>query len=196
MGNILWLNGAFGSGKTQAAHEICRRLKGSFFFDPENAGFFLRNNEPVCMQKDNFQDEPLWRQINRTLLSEIAGQYDGWIIAPQTLISPEYYREILGSLRADGHRVCHVLLDLPETEIRRRLSLRHETKGWAVAQIPVCLSAFADPVFDNRISAASLSIPETAEQIAEIAGFSLSGRLSPLQQKLVQFRTLLGAVRR
>ena len=39
---IIWLNGAFGAGKTQTAYELHRRLPGSYVYDPENAGFFMR----------------------------------------------------------------------------------------------------------------------------------------------------------
>ena len=36
---IIWINGSFGSGKTQAAYELNKRIENSFVFDPENAGF-------------------------------------------------------------------------------------------------------------------------------------------------------------
>ncbi|MEU4715141.1 hypothetical protein AB0F73_15975 [Micromonospora purpureochromogenes] len=32
---IVWLNGAFGAGKTTVAAELCRRLPGARRFDPE-----------------------------------------------------------------------------------------------------------------------------------------------------------------
>ena len=35
---VIWLNGAFGAGKTQTAYELHRRLPDSFVYDPENAG--------------------------------------------------------------------------------------------------------------------------------------------------------------
>ncbi|MEK4047271.1 hypothetical protein NSU18_27040 [Paenibacillus sp. FSL H8-0048] len=37
-GVIIWLNGTFGSGKTQTAAELHRRIPDSYVFDPENAG--------------------------------------------------------------------------------------------------------------------------------------------------------------
>lgn len=43
---IIWINGAFGSGKTQTAYELHRRLDGSYVYDPENAGYFIRENLP------------------------------------------------------------------------------------------------------------------------------------------------------
>ena len=47
---ILWINGAFGSGKTTTAYELHRRLKPlSYVYDPENVGYFLRKNEPIWL---------------------------------------------------------------------------------------------------------------------------------------------------
>ncbi|WP_317106532.1 hypothetical protein [Chroococcidiopsis sp. SAG 2025] len=37
---IIWLNGAFGIGKTQTTFELHSRIPGSFVFDPEQIGFF------------------------------------------------------------------------------------------------------------------------------------------------------------
>ncbi|CAI6224437.1 hypothetical protein NRS6186_01805 [Bacillus subtilis] len=40
---IIWINGAFGSGKTQTAFELHRRLNPSYVYDPEKMGFALRS---------------------------------------------------------------------------------------------------------------------------------------------------------
>ena len=38
---IIWINGAFGAGKTQAAYELRRRAENAYVYDPENAGYFI-----------------------------------------------------------------------------------------------------------------------------------------------------------
>ncbi|AOO60311.1 hypothetical protein [Bacillus velezensis] len=43
---IIWINGAFGSGKTQTAFELHRRLKPSYVYDPEKMGFAMRSMIP------------------------------------------------------------------------------------------------------------------------------------------------------
>ncbi|MEI3604813.1 hypothetical protein SPD48_03840 [Pseudogracilibacillus sp. SE30717A] len=43
---IIWVNGAFGSGKTQTAYELHRRISNSFVYDPEIIGFFIGKNIP------------------------------------------------------------------------------------------------------------------------------------------------------
>lgn len=51
---IVWLNGAFGAGKTSTARELVTLLPEARIFDSEYVGFMLRHvlTEPV----DDFQD--------------------------------------------------------------------------------------------------------------------------------------------
>ena len=35
---IIWINGAFGSGKTNVAYELNRRIESSYVYDPEEIG--------------------------------------------------------------------------------------------------------------------------------------------------------------
>jgi len=58
---LLWINGRFGGGKTQTAHELHRRLAGS-------------------------------------------------VIAPMTIVEPEYLHETVGRLRERGHDVRQIAL--------------------------------------------------------------------------------------
>ena len=95
---IIWLNGAFGAGKTTAAFELCRRLPASFVYAPENVGFFLRKNMPPVCHTPDFQDMPLWRSFNFQVLKELHAHYNGPVIVPMTLVSPAYHQEILGCL--------------------------------------------------------------------------------------------------
>ncbi|MFP7493087.1 hypothetical protein SFC66_04795 [Terribacillus saccharophilus] len=50
---ILWINGAFGSGKTQTAIMLKNRLENAYIYDPEEAGFYIRRNMPESMQKSD-----------------------------------------------------------------------------------------------------------------------------------------------
>ena len=61
---IIWINGAFGSGKTVTAYELHRRIPNSFVYDPENIGFFLNKNLPKKLLKGDFQDYRIWRELN------------------------------------------------------------------------------------------------------------------------------------
>ena len=89
---VIWLNGAFGSGKTQTAFELNRRIDNSFVYDPENVGFMIRNNQPKSLHKPDFQDEMLWRSVNFELLKQLCAEYDGTVrtAAPISLLLGEY----------------------------------------------------------------------------------------------------------
>jgi len=194
---ILWINGTFGSGKTQTAEELHRRIPDSFVYDPENVGYWIRANEPKSLQADNFQDEPLWRSVNRDMLLHLAANYSGTILVPMTLVNAQYYREIITAVRENGADLRHFLLYPSKETVKKRLASRGESEhSWAWQQAGRCYAAFDDPVFENRIANDNLTIPETAEAIAEAAGIVLTPRKGKLTQKINQLKTTIRAIRK
>jgi hypothetical protein len=127
---IIWINGAFGSGKTSAAYELNRRLPDSFVYDPENVGYFIRRNSPEAFSHGDFQDIPLWREMNYETIKLImtgcstVQAYAGTLIVPMTIVNPEYYDEIISKLRSDGFDVRHFILYASKNTILRRLHYR------------------------------------------------------------------------
>lgn len=194
---ILWINGTFGSGKTQTAEELHRRIPDSFIYDPENVGYWIRANEPKSLQADNFQDEPLWRSINRDMLLHLAANAAGTILVPMTLVNAQYYREIITAVRENGVDLRHFLLYPSKETVKKRLASRGESgKSWAWQQIGRCYEAFDDPLFENRIVNDGMTIPETAEAIADAAGIGLTPRDGAVKQKMNQLRTTIQAIRK
>lgn len=173
---IIWLNGAFGSGKSQTAAEMERRLDRAFIYDPENFGYWMRRNQPKELHLDDFQDEPLWRRTNREMLLQMERDFEGGIIlVPMTLIKPAYYEEIIGTLRQEGADVRHVVLAAKKRTLRWRLYKRLEFGGqrWAVRKIDECLEGLSDELFENHIPTDKLSIPGVAEAVAQRCGIRL-----------------------
>ncbi len=194
---ILWINGTFGSGKTQTAAELHRRIPDSFVYDPENVGYWIRENEPKSLQADNFQDEPLWRSVNRDMLFHLDANYDGIILVPMTLVNAQYYYEIITAVRDNGADLRHFLLYPSQETVRKRLASRGENENsWAWQQIGRCYAAFDDPVFENRILNDGMTIPETAEAIAEAVGIALTPRDGKLTQKINRLKTTIRAIRK
>lgn len=87
---IIWINGTFGSGKTTTAYELQRRIADSIVYDPERFGYVLMASIPKHILKDDFQDYPLWREANYSLLKQISEEYVGVIIVPMTLTNEVY----------------------------------------------------------------------------------------------------------
>ncbi len=173
---IIWLNGAFGAGKTSAAYELNRRLPGSVVYDPEEIGFFLRRSAP-CFRTPDFQDVPLWRALNYELLREIdAGNPDG-VIVPMTLVSRPYYDEIIGRLQKDGVHVRHVILCASRETLLKRLRRRSlgmlGRERFAVDAISRCLRAFDGDLPGMRVETDGLTVLQVAEAVAQRCGIAL-----------------------
>lgn len=132
---IIWLNGAFGSGKTTTAFELHHMLKDSFVYDPEKVGYFLTRYEPKEFRGDNFQDKPLWRKFNYEMIKNMALNYKGTMIIPMTIVKEAYYYEIISKLRNDGIRIDHYVLGASEdTLIKRGRSRLCFKNSWSVKQ--------------------------------------------------------------
>jgi hypothetical protein len=117
---IIWINGAFGSGKTTLAEELHRRLPDALPFDPEYVGYILIKWAPPADSGD-FQDVPLWRKLVAEFAVGLAGEYGRPLIVPMTLVNASYRDEIFGAISKAGHSVLHVFLDVPTAELRRRI---------------------------------------------------------------------------
>lgn len=181
---LVWINGPFGGGKTQTAHELHRRLPGSVVCDPELAGFGLHRMMPRELRHD-FQDFAAWRQGVFEVLDEVLRHHEvGPVLAPMTLVNPRYFDEVVGRLREQGHEVRHFAL-LAEREtvlgrlrersvvhtLRGRHPLRHES--FAVGRLDACLEQLAEPRFAEHLWTDRLSVPDVADRIARAAGMTL-----------------------
>ncbi|MER5771395.1 AAA family ATPase [Streptomyces sp. NPDC001985] len=148
---IVWLNGAFGGGKTTLAEELHRRRPESLFFDPEQVGYLL--SEIVKPPTGDFQDLPLWRRQVVSLALGLVQDFQRPVIAPMTLLDPGCLAEIHGGLRAEGVAVHHFFLRVEPDELVRRLDARVHHPGdperearvteWTKAQIPRSTAALA-----------------------------------------------------
>ncbi|QMU67127.1 AAA family ATPase [Streptacidiphilus sp. P02-A3a] len=184
---LLWINGPFGGGKTQTAHEIRRRLPGSVICDPEHVGFGLHRMTPAGLRGD-FQDLHAWRQGVFEVLDMVLAEHDGVVIVPMTLVEPSYFRETVGRLRASGHDVRHFALLASRETVLRRLRERglghvlqwvagRQASLWgesfAVSRLDLCLERLRAEEFAEHVWTDSLTVAQVAGRIAASAGLTL-----------------------
>lgn len=170
---IIWINGAFGSGKTQTAYELHRRLKNSYVYDPENAGYFIRENLPPVLREEDFQDYEMWRRFNFDMLDYIAKRFDGVIIVPMTVTDKKYYNETVGAL-SEKYDVRHFILCADKETVLKRLVSRLEFgRSWAARQIDRCIEAFEKDIDGFKIQTDKMNIYQVADKIAKSAGIKL-----------------------
>jgi AAA domain len=119
---IVWINGAFGAGKTTLADELSRRLPDAVLFDPEYVGYILQRW--VTVPTGDFQDLPSWRELVIATALSLRKHHAATLIVPMTLINDDYLDEILGGLHDRGEEILHVFLDLDPAVLRQRLTER------------------------------------------------------------------------
>jgi hypothetical protein len=207
---LLWINGPFGGGKTQTAHEIQRRLPGSVICDPEHAGFGLRRMLPPELRGD-FQDLVSWRQGVVEVLDLALTKHDGVVIAPMTVTDSGYFAETVGRLRELGHDVRHFTLLAQRETVLARLrerGLGHllrfvagkdaplRRESWAVRQLDHCLERLREPEFAEHLWTDHTTVPKTADRIAVLAGLTLRpNHEGALRTRLRQARVGLRHIR-
>jgi len=197
---ILWINGAFGSGKTTTAYELNRRLPNSFVYDPENVGYFIRRNTNNLFSNGDFQDIPLWREMNYKILGMIAEKYDGVIIVPMTIVDPGYYKEIVEKLISDGIEVKHYILYAERDVIKRRIKKRTipfiSKDKFALDAINRCVDSFDNHIKDIKIFTDNMSIDSVVEKIAELASLQLLlDKKTKIEKFIYRIKTMLKHIR-
>lgn len=188
---LIWINGAFGAGKTQTTFELHRRLANAHVADPELIGFALQKTLPASKRAD-FQDLPQWRSAVVETLAQAEKAHAGPVLVPMTLVRDAYFDEIMGGLRSAGVEVRHYALIASAETLRKRLSgriaflktgLGRET--WAMQQMPRCIAALAQEHYGIHVPNDDRTVDEVVEWIAKDAGLDFAApRLSPARYQL------------
>ena len=129
---IIWINGAFGAGKTTLANTLASRIPDAMIYDPELVGTMIQQIAPPAPSHD-FQDLPIWRDTVSCLALKLRQRYQQPLIIPMTLVNPNYMDEIFGVLREAGETLLHVFLDVaPNQRLAMFLNKGPEITIWSV----------------------------------------------------------------
>ncbi|MGV9561390.1 NUDIX domain-containing protein [Streptomyces sp. NPDC003480] len=178
---IVWINGAFGAGKTTAAREVIELIPNSTLFDPEVIGGALTHLLPPkrLAEVGDFQDLPIWRRLVIDTAAAMLAELGGVLVVPMTLLRQEYRDEIFGGLAARRISVCHVLLAPAETILRERIAGREvppdlpdgemRTRQWSYDHIEPYRTALAGWLAADAhpVDTSALTPYESALRIAE-----------------------------
>ncbi|MFG2307938.1 NUDIX domain-containing protein [Streptomyces sp. NPDC048566] len=123
---IVWINGAFGAGKTATARELIELIPNSTLFDPEIVGGALTHLLPAkhLAEAGDPHDLPIWRRLVVDTAAAMLAELGGVLVVPATLLRQEHRDEIFGGLAARRIPVHHVLLAPAETILRERIAER------------------------------------------------------------------------
>ncbi|MEU3856378.1 NUDIX domain-containing protein [Streptomyces sp. NPDC028722] len=181
---VVWINGAFGAGKTTAARELIELIPHSTLFDPEVIGGALAHLLPPkrLAEVGDFQDLPVWRRLVVDTAAAMLAELGGTLVVPMTLLRQEYRDEIFGGLAARRIAVHHLLLAPAETILRERTAGREtppdlpdgelRTRQWSYDHIEPYRAALASWLTADAhlVDTSALTPYETAVRIADAVG--------------------------
>ncbi|MCL7376871.1 NUDIX domain-containing protein [Streptomyces sp. NPDC057539] len=123
---IVWINGAFGAGKSSTARELIDLIPNCTLYEPELIGGRLAELLPQkrLAEVTDFQDLPIWRRLVVDTAAALLAEVGGALVVPMTLLRQEYRDEIFGGLASRRIPVRHVLLTTDETILRGRIAAR------------------------------------------------------------------------
>ncbi|MBB4716989.1 NUDIX hydrolase [Streptomyces luteogriseus] len=178
---VVWINGAFGAGKTTTARELIELIPNSTLFDPEVIGGALAHLLPPkrLAEAGDFQDLPIWRRLVIDTAAAMLAELGGTLVVPMTLLRQEHRDEIFGGLAARRIPVSHILLAPAETILRERTAGREvprdlpdgdmRIRQWSFDHIEPYRAALASWLTADAhpVDTSDLTPYETAVRIAE-----------------------------
>ncbi|MFF8909085.1 NUDIX hydrolase [Streptomyces olivaceoviridis] len=181
---VVWINGAFGAGKTTTARELIELIPNSALFDPEVLGGALTHLLPPkhLAEVGDFQDLPIWRRLVVDTAAAMLAELGGTLVVPMTLLRQEYRDEIFGGLAARRITVHHLLLAPAETILRERIAERElppdlpdgeiRVRQWSYDHIEPYHAALASWLTADAhpVDTSGLTPYETAVRIADAVG--------------------------
>lgn len=176
---LLWINGAFGAGKTSVATGLVERIDGARLYDPEHVGFFLGSTVPPSPTGD-FQDLPIWRTLVADVAIALDRHYGGTLVVPMTIADPQYFDEICGPIEDAGIEIDRRLLDVPAQVLRERIVNQvmnpddaaddRRIRDWRLGAVDRCVAAFGAHDFGRRVSNVDRSVADTVDEIVASLG--------------------------
>jgi chloramphenicol 3-O-phosphotransferase len=163
---ILFVNGAFGIGKTSVARALVRRLPRAVLYDPELLGMALQR----VTGAGDFQDLRPWRRMTIAAL-RLARLGFRNVVVPMAFSNAEYLDEIRAGVARFEPHVVHVCLVAPLEVVHARLRGRgadRQKNAWEYRRAEECCAVHAGAAFATHVDA-QRDVDAIADEILRIA---------------------------
>ncbi|MEV7989530.1 AAA family ATPase [Micromonospora sp. NPDC085948] len=171
---VIWINGAFGAGKTTLSQQLTTEDPQLLMFDAELPGFMLREIVPPPVS-DDFQDLRVWRRSVADTAIALLEEYGRTLVVPMTVVVPSYLDEIFSRLRAHNVLVDHFFIDVPTGVLRTRIAEQSvwpddpvrdaQVCAWRLKQIARCGAAVSLLPADTVVLDGQLPVAQLASEV-------------------------------
>jgi predicted kinase len=167
---LIFINGAFGVGKTTVAELLVSRLPNSLLYDPEEVGGALSRIVRPIVAFDDFQDLPPWRPLLVTTARLLKESYGRTLVMPMTIWRRDYFDEVMTGLRQFEAELFHFCLTATKETLQQRLYQRESSPqalAWTLQRVERCVTAFASPAFAVHLATDNRTPDELAKTILD-----------------------------
>jgi hypothetical protein len=165
---IVFVNGAFGIGKSTVARLLVACLPRAVLYDPELPGIALQHLARLFGRHvDDFQDLRLWRRLT-ILALRIARWFRPNVIVPMAFSNAAYLQEIRGAVTRFEPHTLHFCLIAPIDVVRERLRTRRVQPAdgaWQDRRASECCELHPQPAFARHVDAAKRDVMQIADEI-------------------------------
>jgi hypothetical protein len=171
---VIWINGAFGAGKTTLSQQLTAEDPRLLMFDAELPGFMVREIVPLPASGD-FQDLRVWRRSVADTAIALLEEYGRTLVVPMTVVVPSYLEEIFGRLRVHSVGVDHFFIDVPSCVLQARIEAQSvwpddpardgQVRTWRLEQVARCAAAVGLLPADTMVLDGELPVTELASQV-------------------------------
>ncbi|WP_328654471.1 tunicamycin resistance protein [Micromonospora sp. NBC_00330] len=171
---VIWINGAFGAGKTTLSQQLTTDDPRLLMFDAELPGFMLREIVPPPASGD-FQDLRVWRRSVADTATALLEEYGRTLVVPMTVVVPSYLDEIFGRLRAHEVLVDYFFIDVPTDVLRTRIAAQSvwpddpdrdaQVRAWRLEQVARCAAAVSMLPADTVVLDGQLPVAQLASEV-------------------------------
>ncbi|HYK41944.1 MAG TPA: AAA family ATPase [Thermoanaerobaculia bacterium] len=166
---VVFVNGAFGVGKTEVSRLLVRRLRGATLYDPEPAGVLLQRLRALTRRPvSDFQDLPSWRRATVRGI-RLARAVRRVVVVPMAFSNLEYLREVREGVRRFDGDVRHFCLVAPLAVVLDRLARRSlgspADVEWQRTRAAECCAAHRGEEFAEHVSTDRVDPSEVAARV-------------------------------
>ena len=165
---IVFINGAFGVGKSSVAELLVNKVENSLLFDAEEVGYMLRKIYTPIDNPSDFQDLQAFRTLVVQTAEALQNQYKRTLIIPLCLWNENYFDEIVSGLKNIDNDFHHFCLIAGKETIIERLRQRKdplEVFEWATARLDKMLNNQKSSKFEKKILTENKTVEEIVKEI-------------------------------
>ena len=166
---IVWINGAYGVGKSTIAAALVKHRPGALLYDPEPLGYFLRDLVRPAERSQDYQELAIFAPVVIEVARQLHMTYGRDLVMSLGVWQPGQAAQIREGLEQID-QVRHYTLTASRSTINKRLMYRgdgQQAMRWIHERLDDAIESLSSPAFSVQIPTDNLAPSQVIERIIE-----------------------------